>query len=167
MDLLILRHGKSSWSDPDLDDFDRPLKGRGKRDALAMGRYLAERDLEPDLILSSEARRATQTTKRVCRAMGLGKDRIRRQPPLYHAVPAVIMDVLMGCDPEAARVLLVGHNPGLEDLLRLLCPVVPDPADGKLLPTAALAYLRLEGTWSQIAPGRAVLLDLVRPRSLE
>ncbi len=138
MTLLVLRHGKSSWKDLSLDDYDRPLKKRGKRDAKRVGAFLQEQGLIPDLILTSSAKRARGTAKRVAKGGQFkGKVPIKRDRQLYHAEPETIVEVLQGIDTGHQRVMIVGHNPGLEDLLELLI------GEWSRMPTAALAEIRL------------------------
>ena len=165
-ELLILRHAKSSWSDPDLADFDRPLKGRGRRDCIKIGRYLNAFNLAPDYILSSTAVRAKDTTQRVLSEPGWNEIPVDWRDELYHAGPSIWLSALASCPEDARRVMIVGHNPGLEDLLiSLNRERIPVPDDGKLLPTATLAVLKIAGAWSDIRPGHAQLEKLVRPRS--
>lgn len=136
--LLILRHGKSSWKDLSLDDHDRPLKKRGKRDARHVGAFLRERELIPDLILTSSAKRARATTKQVLKGGEFKSDvPVEKHQRLYHAEPEVILDVLQGTADRERRVMIVGHNPGLEDLVELLV------GEWYRMPTAALAEIRL------------------------
>ncbi|MDX1698292.1 MAG: histidine phosphatase family protein, partial [Thiohalobacterales bacterium] len=165
-ELLLLRHGKSDW-DAVTDDFHRPLKDRGKRAAQRMGVWLAQQQLLPDLVISSPAERALATAQKLCKAMGPGDADIRRDERIYEATAGELLEVLAGCPDSARRVLLVGHNPGLEDLLTWLAgEAVEVPPDGKLLPTATLARLTLPGAWNELAPGCATLEAIVRPAEL-
>jgi phosphohistidine phosphatase len=117
--LLILRHAKSSWADASMDDWQRPLNDRGRRDAPRVGEWLRERSVMPDVIITSDAVRARTTAQAVATAAGYSRD-IVADPSLYHAKPADVIDVLNGVADEAHTVLIVGHNPGLEDLVRQL-----------------------------------------------
>ncbi len=164
MELLVLRHAKSSWSHANLADFDRPLKKRGIRDAIRMGRYLREQCLLPQVVLASSAVRVRQTLQYFLPELGLDPARVTWSQRLYHAEPDVWFDALRLLPAACARGLIVGHNPGLELLLQLLCSDLPTPADDKLLPTAALAHLRWEGPPSALAPGCVQLISLQRPR---
>ena len=164
-ELLLLRHAKSDWS-VDMDDFSRPLKKRGRRAAKRMGRWLREQHLVPDTILSSPATRALATAQQVCKQLGIDESAIVCDPRLYEADALTLLAVLKTSCHER-RVLLVGHNPGLEDLLLKLVPhSVPLSANGKCLPTAALAQLAFEGDWTELAEGSAKLVTLIRPDSL-
>lgn len=164
-ELLLLRHAKSDWS-VDMDDFSRPLKKRGRRTAKQVGRWLRKQHLIPDIVLSSPATRALATAQRVCRQLDIDESAIVCDPRIYEADATTLLDVLKTSCHER-RVLLVGHNPGLEDLLLRLTPhSVPLSANGKCLPTAALAYLTFKGEWTELAEGAATLVTLIRPDSL-
>ena len=164
-ELLILRHAKSAWP-VDVDDFSRPLKKRGWRAAKQMGRWLHEHNLIPDTILSSPATRALETAQQVCKQLDLDESDIVCDPRIYEANALILLDVLK-TGSHGKRVLLIGHNPGLEDLLLKLIPhSVPLSANGKCLPTAALAHLSFEGAWTELAEDGAKLVTLIRPDSL-
>lgn len=119
--LYLIRHAKSSWDDPRLADFDRPLNDRGKRDAPRMGRRLAGAGHRPDLLLSSPARRAFGTAKRVARELGLGKDDIVTSSRLYHADESRLLGEVQAQPDEAGSLMLFGHNPGLTGFATRLC----------------------------------------------
>ncbi len=160
--LLILRHGKSSWKHPGLADHDRPLNKRGLRDAPRMGRLLREEDLAPDRIVSSTAVRARETARLV--AGEAGSDRaVEHSRRLYLASVAEIVRVLREVGGDASRLLVVGHNPGLEELVACLTGCA------EALPTAALAELELDlQSWSKLEESTpARLVNLWRPRLLE
>lgn len=115
--LYIVRHAKSSWDDPVLRDFDRPLNDRGKKDAPVMGKRLRKRGVIPSLILSSSARRARSTAKRVARELGFDEKHIRLTDSLYHAGPEMILSTLQQVPDSVESVMLFGHNPGLTDFV--------------------------------------------------
>ncbi|MDP3878588.1 MAG: histidine phosphatase family protein [Methylobacter sp.] len=164
-ELLLLRHAKSDWS-IEMDDFSRPLKKRGRRAAKQIGRWLAEQKLTPDAILSSPAIRALATAQRVCKQLGIAESAIISDPSIYEANAETLL-ALLKLRGEERRVLLVGHNPGLEDLLLKLTPnSIPLAANGKCLPTAALAHLVFSGEWIELAEGSAKLVTLIRPDNL-
>jgi phosphohistidine phosphatase len=160
-EILVLRHAKSSWSDSGLSDHERPLKKRGLRDAPRIGELLAEQDLVPDVILCSTAVRARQTAERVRASCG-------REVPLhftkelYLAGPGRYLDLLAELPDATRRAMVVGHNPGLEELVTVLTE------EEQTLPTAALAWIQLAvETWSELAPDtRGQLVRLWRPREL-
>jgi phosphohistidine phosphatase len=147
--LYLLRHAKSSWDEPRLVDHDRPLAPRGRRAAKAMGRYLRRHEIEPDVILCSSATRARQTLER------LGLPDARIEPGLYGADAAT----LRGFIPETGSAMLIGHNPGVQDLALSLARSGPRLAElAAKFPTGALATIELD---------TGELIDFVRPRDLE
>jgi phosphohistidine phosphatase len=159
--LLLLRHAKSSWKHTELPDFDRPLNKRGKSDAPRMGELLRQMDLLPDLILSSTAQRARQTTQAVVDASGYGGE-VRWLDSLYAAPPEAYLEALRRLDDSLQRVMVVGHNPGLEELLEALTGAAQP------LPTAALAQvlLPIQG-WSQLGEDvSGELVQIWQPRQL-
>jgi phosphohistidine phosphatase len=159
--LLILRHAKSSWSDSGLPDHERPLNKRGERDARRMGELVCEQRLIPDLIISSDAVRAAMTAEAVGEAAGYA-GKILFDPRLYAASPDDIIAVLRTVKANAGTVMIVGHNPGLEDLIEQLT------GEQHGLPTAALAEIRLPiARWRDLdASTRGSLLDLWRPKEM-
>ncbi len=165
-ELLILRHGKSDW-DVACDDFQRPLKDRGKRGAQRMGAWLWREGRIADLIITSPAERALVTAEKCCKAMGLGAAGIIEKRRIYDAGAGDLMHVLNESPAEAQRILLVGHNPGLEELVEYLADVQPAiPADGKLMPTATLAIFSVAEEWSALSAGGGHLEEIVRPNQL-
>lgn len=161
--LILLRHGKSDWNTDD-DDFDRPLKKRGKNASAMVGEWLKRRKLSPDYVISSPATRALQTAEIACRAMGIKKKNIYRQKHIYLATAEELLHVLADCPVQAQRVMLVGHNPGLEELLFFLVNGnLTIPADGKIMPTATLAVMQMPDDWQKLESGVAQLEFLVRP----
>ena len=159
--LLLLRHGKSSWKQPDLPDHDRPLTQRGELAAKRMGRLLRELDLVPESILTSDAIRAHETATRVATAARFAGE-LEVCGDLYHAEPKQLAEVVAGVPDQIGRVLLVGHNPGLSDWLNQLTGEYDD------LPTAALACIELPlDSWRALSPGsRGKLRGIWRPREL-
>ena len=158
--LLLLRHAKSSWSNPSLDDHDRPLNKRGKRAAPAMGALLADEGLVPDLIVTSTAKRARSTAKRVARACGYDGKRVKRGD-VYLASPSVLLDVIAQTPESVGTLMLVGHNPGMEVLVFALT------GHQERFPTAALAHIALDiDPWRDVHDAGGRLIDLYRPRDL-
>ena len=164
--LLILRHAKSTWNTQTTTDFARPLNKRGEHDAPRVGRWLRQQGLIPDYVVSSPAERARQTAVKACQALGIAAECLQWDPRIYDATLEQLLAVLADCPEIARTVLLVGHNPGLELLLRYLCRSVPAPVDGKLLPTATVAQLKMPADWHQLNSGTARLISIVRPASL-
>ena len=164
--LILLRHGKSDWSTGD-DDFDRPLKKRGINASRQVGKWLSANDRVPDFVIASPAARAMQTAELSCDAMGIKNNEIYGRKHIYLATPEELLYVLKDCPEQAERVMLVGHNPGLEELLYFLVSgALTIPEDGKIMPTATLAILEIPDTWSQLGGGSAELEFLLRPREL-
>ena len=159
--LLLLRHAKSNWDNSELADHDRPLNGRGRRDAPRMGQLLAQHDLTPDLIVTSAARRAATTADLVALAAEYSGD-IQYTDELYLADPETFLDVARDTPDEVARLLLIGHNPGIEELVSQLAE------RDETMPTAALACFRLAvDRWGDLNEETAAeLLHLWRPKEL-
>jgi phosphohistidine phosphatase len=160
--LLLLRHAKSSWKDSSLDDHDRPLNQRGKAAAPRMGRLLRDEGLVPDLIVASTAVRAQATAFAVIEASGYAGP-LRSARSLYLAPPSAYVELARELDERTERVLMIGHNPGIENLLSEL---VGRP---EAMPTAALAALSLPvDDWLEFDLGTAAsLIGFWRPRELE
>ncbi len=160
--LLILRHAKSSWKDAELPDHARPLNKRGKLAAPRMGQLLYEKDLVPDVILSSSARRAVETAEFVADASGYAGE-VYFLDSLYLGWPSDYIEILRNLPDDVSVAMLVGHNPGVESLLEALTD------ETEPLPTAALAYLRLPiQHWHQLTDEiEGELLNVWRPRNLE
>lgn len=160
--LLLLRHAKSSWKDHGLGDHDRPLKKRGKRDAPRMGQLLAAQGLVPDLIVTSSAERARATAAAAAEAAG-HRGEVRVEPRLYLAEPDLILALLRAVPNQVSRLLIVGHNPGLESLCTRLT------GEAVRLPTGALAHLELpRDRWEDLAARPEARLSAVwRPKELD
>lgn len=167
--VILLRHAKSSWDDPQLDDHDRPLNARGKAAAPVIAEWLRDRQHMPDLVLCSSAKRTKQTVRRVRTVMpDLPKPEVERG--LYHASPIVLKERLARLPADCDAVLVVGHQPGLGAFARKL-------ADGREtrrckrayehFPTAAAAVMELDvDDWSEIAFASARFVDFAKPREL-
>jgi phosphohistidine phosphatase len=167
-ELLILRHAKSDWDSGVPSDFERPLAKRGKKDAPRVGEWLYREGLVPELVISSPAERAKQTAEKVCKSMDYKKKKIQWESRLYDADLTRLLRVLADCPPATQTILLVGHNPGLEDLVSFLAgDELEEPADGKLLPTAALARLEMPDNWEILDSGCAQLIAVTRPRNMD
>jgi phosphohistidine phosphatase len=159
--VLVLRHAKSSWKQQELADHDRLLNKRGKRDAPLMGRLLKKEDLVPDIIISSTAIRARSTAEAVAKASGY-KGEIILDKSLYAAGPEAYLGVIHDLSDEYVRVLIVGHNPGLEELLELLTGEI------HLMPTCSLAHVKLHvDKWSEVDNKiKGQVAEIWRPRDL-
>ncbi|WP_027053235.1 SixA phosphatase family protein [Mesorhizobium erdmanii] len=165
--LLLLRHAKSSWDDPDLDDFDRPLAQRGSKAAKLMGRALAARGWLPDQVLVSSALRTRDTWRLVADELPV-HPRVAFTEALYEASAADILSQIRLADPSSGCLAVVGHNPGLEDLAKQLAGSGSEAKARMRLdekfPTAALARLVFDGDWSALSSGR--LTHCLRPKDL-
>jgi len=166
IELMLLRHGKSDWSTA-AADFERPLTKRGKRDAKRVGAWLFQGNAAPDYMFTSPARRAWGTARRAVKSMEMNKSTIVRDERIYAAGVSDLLAVLRECPDRVRRVMLVGHNPGLEDLVEYLADeVIEVPADGKLMPTATLARLSMACGWSELDAGCARLISITRPSDM-
>jgi phosphohistidine phosphatase len=168
--LTLLRHAKSGWDDAVPRDLDRPLNPKGRRAAHAMGREIKAMGIDFDRVLASPAVRVRETIDEVERGLGraLAPECDRR---LYLASAATLLDVVHEQDDAAETLLLIGHNPGLEELVLALVPEVPgglrDAVEEKY-PTATLAEMTfaVDG-WREVARGGATLTRFVRPRDID
>ena len=159
--LYLLRHAKSSWKDETLADFDRPLSSRGKRACDTIGKFILSNEIEFDLVISSTAVRARDTIDLVRQRAKLRAE-IRYDERIYEATTERLMEVVSELDSDRKKVLLVGHNPGLEDMTHLLT------GEGNPFPTAAFAKINLKvSKWSESFEGKANLEWLVAPKELE
>jgi phosphohistidine phosphatase len=162
--LYLLRHAKSSWKEQGLADHDRPLAGRGRRAAKTIRRHLKEQGIDPELVLCSTATRARQTLEGIEPALGRGA--VRVEPELYGAGSAALLARLQHVPAGVRSVMVIGHNPGLQELAQLLARHGSDELEEKF-PTAALAALAFHGSWAGIDRGNAELIEFVRPRDLD
>jgi phosphohistidine phosphatase len=161
-EILILRHAKSSWKFPNLSDHERPLNKRGKRDAPRIGKLIKYESMLPNLILSSTARRAIETAEAVTDESGY-MGTIFQSRRLYHGGPDDYIDEVKNLSNDISSIMVVGHNPGLEELVETL--------SGKyeILPTATLVQIRLPiQDWVDVScdhPGE--LIGIWRPKELD
>jgi len=165
--LLLLRHAKSSWTDPGTRDHDRPLNERGRAAASAMGRYLRTEGLVPDLVRCSSALRTCETVARLGLPDSAG---LEIEPDLYLAHPETVLELVRRSDDAVATLLVVGHNPTTHEVaLHLAGGGDPDTLRrlGEKYPTGALAVLAVEGPWTALGPGTTLLERFVVPRDLE
>jgi phosphohistidine phosphatase len=164
--IYLLRHAKSSWDDPTLADEDRPLAPRGRRAAKVMARHLRRREIAPEVVLCSPSRRTRQTLTRI--APGLGKNAdVQIKPELYAASAAALLEVLHEVPDEVDSMMLIGHNPGIQDLALSLARAGSESMRVRnKFPTAALATLEFNASWRELAPGSAELVSFVKPKEL-
>ena len=169
--LGLFRHAKSDWHDARARDFDRPLNERGQKGAAIMGRYIAEHGIHWDRVIASPAGRVAQTieigAQAAKRNVSVNWDR-----RIYLASSATLLDLLREQEGDPAAILMIGHNPGLEDLI---FDLVPDDGTCPLrdiveekFPTAAFAVLEIDiDDWADLQEGSARLVHLTRPRDLD
>lgn len=155
--LHLLRHAKSDWAEPAISDHDRPLNRRGKRAREAIARHVAGWPV--DLVVSSTAKRARSTAKPVVAELGCP---VRYEPSLYTESAPELLRIVRALPDDVGAVLLVGHNPSIEDLTEMLCGTSPR------YPTAALGTIDVAiEHWKEIAPGRGTLTAHITPAQLE
>lgn len=169
--LGLFRHAKSDWHDPRARDFDRPLNARGRKGAALMGRHIRDHGIAWRRVISSPAIRCAETIELACHAVGqpVAVNWDRR---IYLASSATLLDLLREQDDAADAILMVGHNPGLEDLI---FDLVPDDGSSPLrdvveakFPTAAYAVMEMEiDRWADLSERSARLVHLMRPRDLD
>jgi len=166
--LLLMRHAKSDWDTDALTDFERPLSKRGKQDAPRMGRWIDTQGLRPDHVVSSPAIRAEETASLVCEVLDISQAEIDWDQRIYEASLNNLLTVLGEQPRDVNRVLLVGHNPGMDELIRYLWgDDIQFPPDGNLMPTATLAHLSMPDDWRALEYGCAQLNSLTRPKEIK
>jgi len=167
--LSLLRHAKSSWTNPILSDRERPLNKRGQEDAPLMGKAMAERGIDPELVLCSSARRTRDTLNLVLPELRV-EPKVVYEDALYHASPAEMLQMVHEIQPGASRVLLVGHNPELQALALDLTGSGLKHFRDRLrekYPTAALAVINFtSGLWSNVVLNSGTLNLFLTPREL-
>jgi phosphohistidine phosphatase len=165
--VVLLRHGKSSWSDSSLADVDRPLAPRGKRASRKLAKYIQRKRIRPALVLCSPSRRTRQTLEAVEASLGK-RCAVEVDPQLYGASGQELLERLHALPESVSSVMLIGHNPGLHNLALVLASQSADlPQLEEKFPTGALATLVVRGeSWTALGPGAAELVDYVVPRQL-
>ena len=161
-ELMLLRHAKSDWKQPGLIDIARPLSDKGKKNALKIGKWLKSQNLMPDLILVSPAQRAQQTLRRICSECSANTVTVDE---LYLADLDTLRKILADA-PAAERVMIIGHNPGLERLYRFLHNE-PEEDAIHLFPTASLAHFILPQDWNNLEQGDGKLTQFIRPKEIK
>ncbi|WP_395376691.1 SixA phosphatase family protein [Marinicella sp. W31] len=163
--LFILRHAKSSWKHPQLEDFERPLNKRGERNLPSMAEYLKHNytDIAPQYILSSGAKRALITAQGFAEVLGLPIANLNEPDALYHADRSILMRHVMRIPDAVERAMLVGHNPGLTDFANdLMCQQSDHIMN---LPTCAFVVLNFDlDSWSQIQGSSAYVTGFEYPK---
>ncbi len=174
--LHLLRHAKSDWSDPSLRDFDRPLSKRGRKAAPRIATEMHELGIKPDLVISSSSLRTRQTWDLVRPLLfpdgHAGPEEVRFSRALYLAAPEQLLEIAKNVDSRITSLMLIGHNPGMENLADILAGSRSDEPSLQMLqekfPTAALACFEFDiEDWSELAPGTGKLVRFLTPRSLD
>ena len=158
--LYLLRHAKSSWDDESNQDFERPLSSRGRKACALIGEYIEEKGIDFDLVLVSTAVRTRETIELI-RERAKFRGEVRYDERIYEATVSQLLDVISQVDSDQKSVLLVGHNPGIEELLALLT------GDQQHVTTANFAKIKLKVTkWSANLAGKGTLEWIVRPKEI-
>ena len=165
--IILLRHGKSSWSDPTISDVDRPLARRGERASRRIAKHLRRKRIRPALVLCSPSLRTRQTLEAIAPSLGEGCS-VELAPELYAASEQELLERLRALPESADSVMLIGHNPGLQELALVLASRGDDLSKlQQRFPTGALATLVVaSNSWAAIGPGDAELVDYVVPKQL-
>lgn len=164
--LILIRHAKSAWDDPDADDHARVLNPRGRLSATAIGEWLAARDHVPGQVLSSDSARTVETVLRILPPLP-GEPEVRFLRKLYHAGPEAMLEAVRGAAPGRDTLALVAHNPGCAAFAEAICAAPPaHPAFGAY-PTAATLVVELPAPgWAEVGWGQGRVLDFTVPRDL-
>jgi phosphohistidine phosphatase len=165
--LLLLRHAKSSWKDPALDDHERPLSKRGRATAKMIGAYLRREKIRPDVVICSSAVRARETLAPISKEIKPPK--VVLEKDIYEVPQRKLWKHISTLPENADCVLLIGHNPALHDLALALADAASrarlPPIDGKF-PTGAMATFHLDGTWKELRPNTATLAAFTTPKDI-
>jgi phosphohistidine phosphatase len=163
--LLVIRHAKSSWDASNVDDFERPLNDRGKRDAPRMGKRLKEKNIYPSLMMSSPAKRALSTAKKIAKVLKYPKDDIKTDRKLYHADEETMLEILRGIKDSHDVVMIFSHNPGLTEFVNSLMSE-EQPIDN--VPTCGVvAFEFVVDKWKDVEWGTGKMLFFDYPKSKE
>ena len=161
--LYILRHAKSDWSDPSLDDFDRGLKKRGKNDIKLISLWLKTQDIKPDIIISSPAKRAKKTLKVLKTILNIKKEIVKFDPNIYEANVKYLVDMLSKLDDRENEVLLIGHNPSLNELTEFLSDTIITN-----IPTSGIVAIEFDiKSWSEIKNKKGNIIFFEYPKKLK
>ncbi len=164
--LILIRHAKSSWDSPTLGDHDRPLNGRGRRSASAIGAWLNDHGYLPDLVLSSDSKRTRETWDRIGRELGQQPGQVHWLAELYHARAQDMLDVLRAAG-TAPTVLMLGHNPGIGGMASMIAENRPPHDRYGDYPTAATAIIDFDAAqWRDVDWGMGRVTDFAVPRDL-
>jgi phosphohistidine phosphatase len=166
--LHLLRHAKSSWGDSSLRDHDRPLAARGRRATTLLRRHFDAVALCVDLVLCSPAQRTRETWERVRKGLTKAPD-VRFVPDVYEATVDTLLGLIRAVDPTVTALMIIGHNPGLEELTAVLADGLEKPSAARLprdFPTGGFATFTVRSDWADLDRGGVSLESFVRPRDL-
>lgn len=160
--LYLVRHAKSSWKFPELDDIERPLNKRGNRDAPVMGRFLKDRNILPDILISSPATRAKKTAKIIADTLSYPKDQIKLDEEIYEAGATHLLKITNGINDKCKSAMLVGHNPGMTYFANMLANIRIEN-----IPTCGIACIELKlDSWKDITENSGTLTFFEFPKNL-
>lgn len=161
--VVLIRHAKSSWDDPSMTDFDRPLNDRGKKDAPEMASRLQKRKHKVDAFISSPAKRAKKTATIFAKEYGVDKDDVMLVDKLYHASERDFFEVISQLPESLQNIAVFSHNPGLTDFVNML---TPDEIRIDNVPTSGMFAVSFEGSWQMFKDAPKQLLFFDYPKSL-
>jgi phosphohistidine phosphatase len=160
--LFLVRHAKSSWDDSSLDDIDRPLNSRGQKNAPEMGLRLRKQGIIPDLLISSPAKRALTTAKKISEEIGYPKKNIQIDDRLYHGSSSSMISIIQSLKKKINSVMLFGHNPGFTDFANSLCGI-----NIYNIPTAGIVAIDFStDSWSEVDYNTGELVFFDYPKKL-
>jgi len=158
--LYLIRHAKSSWEDHIHSDYERPLSGRGKRDAPLIGEVLSKKNILPDIIISSSAKRALRTAYLIADKLNYSRERIVENSTIYEATTQNLLDVINNIEESNNSAMLFGHNPGFTTLANLIGDRFVDN-----MPTCAVAILELDiKSWKDVNVNCGKLIGFEYPK---
>lgn len=159
--LFIIRHAKSDWDNPQLDDYDRPLNKRGKTNAPFMGKLLAEKGIQPDLIIASPSLRTMTTAELIAKEVGYIKA-ITPNQYIYEAYVSALQEIVQYIYDDNDTVFLVGHNPGVSALAYMLCDLKES------VPTCAIIEIEFDcNSWMDVSKANSKLISYEYPKKYE
>jgi len=160
--LYIVRHAKSSWDSPGLDDYDRPLNSRGKKNAPEMGQRLAKRQVMPDAIITSPAKRAYTTAKKIAAEIPFPRANIQKEPLFYHGSTSDMISILQSVSDDIETLMIFAHNPGLTDLTNFL-----SGSDIYNIPTCGIAEIEFNvSSWAKVGGDTGNLVSFDYPKNI-
>ena len=169
--IYLARHAKSSWNAKFLKDFDRPLNSRGESDAVKIGEAMRSMSWQPEKIIASPAVRAKQTCETYCESLNYSIENVEWNAEIYAAYTITLLQLLTGLEESTQSVMLIGHNPAMEDLLIHLCGYSNVSAkaqqDGKIFTTANVAKISTNASWKDLVIDEMNFENMLRPKELD